>query len=458
MKNTLLYSPIFLLLLLVISNSIIAQKVAAGRFHSLVICEDSTIWSFGRNQNNQGYLGLGHFNEMTIPAQIPTLSGIIAVSSSVFSLALKNDGTVWMWGPGFSAHHPNHTPMQVQALTEIAKIDAGGSHLMGLRSDSTVWTWGYNSKGQVGHSNNFPFPVTQLSGIIDIAAGREHSLALKSDGTVWGWGKNLNGQLGNGTDSNDIDSPVIVNGLTDVIAISAGGEHSLALKNDGTVWSWGLNSSGQLGDGSSSKRLTPVQVSGGLNNVKAISAGDAYSIALRNDGTAMSWGFNGYGQLGNGNEIGRTTPILVNAFTNGMEINAGDEHNIAIKNDGNFWAWGNNLFRRLGDGTTTSRNEPVKVQNVCVDPGTNLLSLNTENAFKLYPNPASTQLHIFNSSQSSVVTPVFVLYDMHGREMSKLTLERYQNTLERENLNSGVYFYQIHSGQQVVKTGKVVFD
>jgi hypothetical protein len=141
-----------------------------------------------------------------------------------------------------------------------------------------------------------------------------------------------------------------------------------------------------------------------------------------------------------------------------MELNGGEEHTIAIKNDGSFWAWGNNLYRRLGDGTTTNRNVPVKVQNVCLDPGNNLLSLNPENAFKLYPNPVSTQLHIFNSASSSLVTPIFVLYDMQGREVSKLTLERYQNTLERENLNSGVYLYQIQSGQQVVKKGKIVLD
>lgn len=459
MKNTLLYPPIFLLLLLVISNSIIAQKVAGGRFHSLVICEDSTIWSFGRNQLNNGQLGLGHYNEMTVPAQIPSLKGMISVTADNWSIALKSDGTVWRWGP-YSGANPTHTPSMISGLTNIIKVKSKLIHLVAIKNDNTVWTWGYNDKGQLGHNGlgDVPMQVPGITGVIDIAGGYFHTMALKNDGTVWAWGENLDGQLGDGTDSNNRHTPMQVSNLTNVIAIAAGGYHSLALKSDGTVWAWGRNSNGQLGDGSTSKRLTPVQVAGGLNNVKSISAGDAYSIALRNDGTAMSWGSNGYGQLGIGNDITRTTPALVSGFSNCMEIDAGDEHTLAIKNDGSLWAWGNNLYRRLGDGTTTNRNEPVKVQNVCINPGINVNSLQYENAFEIYPIPATDRFHILNRSVNHHSETVFVLYDLHGRQTGSVKLNASQHVFERENLDSGIYFYRIHNENQVVKSGKVVFE
>ena len=146
--------------------------------------------------------------------------------------------------------------------------------------------------------------------MVAIAGGGVHSLALKSDGTVWAWGRNDWGQLGDGSMTNRL-TPVPVSGLTGVVAIAGGGVHSLALKSDGTVWAWGGNSSGQLGDGSMTNRLTPVPVSG-LTGMVAIAGGELHSLALSSDGTVWTWGYNVYGELGDGSTtIVRATPIPV---------------------------------------------------------------------------------------------------------------------------------------------------
>lgn len=216
------------------------------------------------------------------------------------SLALRDDGTVWAWGSnrrgqlGDGTTNDRSSPVQVSSLSSITAVAAGGSHSLALRSDGTVWAWGNNIRGQlgIGLTWNDPYKPVQISGIsnvVAIAAGSFHSVALRNDGTVWAWGENNHGQLGDGTTSNYSDSPVQVIDLSGVMAISVGEEHNIALKSDGTVWAWGGNYNDQLGDGTTINRNKPIQISQ-LNGTKAISAGYAYSLALKNDGTVWFWG------------------------------------------------------------------------------------------------------------------------------------------------------------------------
>ncbi len=195
-----------------------------------------------------------------------------------------------------------------------------------------------------------------------VSAGGGHVLALKSDGTVWSWGENREGQLGDGT-TVDKHTPVKVSGLTDMVALSSGSYHSLALKSDGTVWAWGENWYGQLGDGTTVDKHTPVKVSG-LTDVVALSTGTCYSLALKSDGTVWSWGQNWAGQLGDGTTEDRITPVQVSGLTDVVALSGAEMHSLALKSDGTIWAWGENWYGQLGDGTTVDKHTPVKVSGL----------------------------------------------------------------------------------------------
>src|SRR3990170_7413761 len=227
-----------------------------------------------------------------------------------------------------------------------------------------VQTW---SNGIVTITQGFqqPTPLQSCSlavsiNAVAIAGEEDHSLALKNDGTVWAWGYNLYGQLGNGNNTNS-NVPVQVAGLTGITAIAGGGRaHSLALRNDGTVWAWGYNINGQLGNGTFTNSNVPVPVTS-FTGVSAISSGDLHSLALKNDGTVQAWGNNASGQLGNGTFTNSNVPVPVSSLAAVTAIAGGANHSLALKNDGTVRAWGLNSYGQLGSGNNTDSNIPVQV-------------------------------------------------------------------------------------------------
>ena len=192
-----------------------------------------------------------------------------------------------------------------------------------------------------------------------IAPGTYHTLAIKNDGSLWAWGYNYYGQLGDGTNTNR-NTPVQIGTATNWASISAGFYYSLAIKNDGTLWAWGYNTFGQLGIGNTTNQLSPVQV-GTANNWASVSAGYQHSLAIKTDGTLWAWGYNNGGQLGDGTYTSRNTPEQIGTATNWANISAGGyfisnyryEFSIATQTNGSLWAWGANAQGQLGDGTNT---------------------------------------------------------------------------------------------------------
>ncbi len=303
------------------------------------------------------------------------------------SLALNPDGRVWAWGnnnqgqlgdgtqgmsaPGLSGTENRHEPVRVLDLTDVVSIGAGKMHSLALKSDGMVWAWGWNDFGQLGdgtrgvfgnRNRSEPVRVLGLTDVVAIHAGGGHSLALTSGGRVWAWGSNSSGQLGDGT-TRSRNEPVHVSGLIDVVAISAGSGHSLALTSGGRVWAWGYNFSGQLGDGTITSRNEPMHVSG-LTDVVAIGCGSSHSLALTSGGRVWAWGNNHDGQLGVGRTLNRREPVHVSGLTDVVAISGGASHSLALTAGGTVWAWGYNWSGELGDGTITSRNEPVQVRGL----------------------------------------------------------------------------------------------
>ena len=197
---------------------------------------------------------------------------------------------------------------------------------------------------------------------VGIAAGIYHTILAKADGTLWTWGGNYEGQIGDGT-TNPRPTPVQISAISGVIAVSAGYYHSVALKSDGTVWAWGRNMFGQLGDGTSTQRPAPVQVLG-ISGVTALACGENSSYALKGDGTVWAWGYNGEGQLGDGTKTDRSTPVQVQGLSGVAAIAAGEVHGVALTRTGTVWTWGSNLYGMLGDGTTNPHLTPIQVPSL----------------------------------------------------------------------------------------------
>ncbi|QJE94557.1 RCC1 domain-containing protein [Luteolibacter luteus] len=232
-----------------------------------------------------------------------------------------------------------------------------------LHDDGSVRAWGNNSGGQlgIGSLQHSPFPVG-IAAIADdaiwIAAGDNHALAVKSDGSVVAWGGNTYGVLGDGTQTNRSVPVTVGGGLSGIVAASAGKSHSLALDGQGRVFAWGYNSTGQLGDGSTSTRLLPVRA-GSLSGMTELSAGGSHSLALDGNGEVWAWGSNQYGQLGNGSGPASKVPVKINTLHDIIEICTAGDHSLALQSDGTAWAWGRNPSGALGTGNRTNSALPI---------------------------------------------------------------------------------------------------
>ncbi|MEN6560930.1 MAG: chitobiase/beta-hexosaminidase C-terminal domain-containing protein [Acidobacteriota bacterium] len=343
--------------------------IAAGRFHTMLAKSDGTCWTWGGNY--EGQIGDGTTTPRPAPARVEGLSNIVAVAAGFYhSVALTSDGAVWAWGRnqygqiGDNSTTERLSPVEITAITGVTAAAGGENSTYALKSDGTVWAWGGNGDGQLGDgtTNNryLPVRVQGLTSVTAIAAGNIFGLALKSDGTVWAWGNNLYGQLGDGT-TNPRLVPVQVPGLAGVTAIAASGYHAAAVKGDGTVWCWGSGSYGELGNGAQPMSQTTPVLATGLTTGAAAGAGVGHTAVILADRTLRAFGWNLYGQLGDGTNSNSSTAVAVPGVSAVVAADGGVDDTIAILGDGSVWAWGHNADYQLGDGTTTDRWTPVRI-------------------------------------------------------------------------------------------------
>ncbi|WP_243836907.1 RCC1 domain-containing protein [Paenarthrobacter nitroguajacolicus] len=319
---------------------------------------------------------LGRWMARTAEHLQQPLTNVIGVAGGGWghALALRADGTVWGFGRSeiYGGEDYGPFPRPIVGLSDIKAVAAGGSVGYALKNDGTVWAWGSNDVGQLGNGRveyeygNVPSKIPGLSDVVAVAAGHASAYALKSDGTVWAWGDNTSGQLGEGSLTSR-STPTRALALANVKAIAGGSaRNGYALLHDGTVWSWGDNEFGQLGDGTTAWRSVPSEVPG-LSDVTSISAGYWTAYAVKADGTAWGYGANTHGQMGLGfaTQDRVLLPVQIPELSNVQSMAAGQFSAYALLSDGTGRAWGEASWGQLGDGVPrVSWSWPVAVSGL----------------------------------------------------------------------------------------------
>ncbi len=438
-----------------------SHSIDGGVRHSVYLCTNGTIMTVG--ENTYGELGNGTTTNSMTPVHVSNLAGIISVSAGQgFSLFLKNDSTVWACGDNSYGQLGNGTntnksvPIQITALKGIVAISAGYKHSIFLKSDGTVWACGANiyapllGGGMLGDgtqtNRTTPVKVHGLTNIVAISGGASFSLFLKNDGTVWSCGANYFGQLGSGGFAlTSVTTPVQINSLTGIRDIAAGFDHSLFLKNDGTVYAAGLNICGEMADGTTNNESIPKKISA-ISEVIAIDAGSDHFLYLKNDGTVWASGINGEGELGDGTGFDQHKVVQTN-ISGVNAIAAGDYFSLYCKNDSTVWASGLNTYSQLGDGTFINKILPVKVPNLCSVFSETVVATGIEkhsfgDVISVYPNPSNGIVQI--SSQGSIIKNLEV-FNMLG-ETIYISQPNSQNTsIDLSKDQSGIYVIKITS-------------
>jgi alpha-tubulin suppressor-like RCC1 family protein len=357
-----------------LAGSAISVTAAPGGYHTCALTAVGGVLCWGLN--NFGQLGDGTTTTRSTPTAVAGLSsGVAAVAAGGYhTCALTTGGGVVCWGlnyygqlgDGSTTNRP--TPTAVSGLgSGVAAVAAGVDHTCAITTGGGVQCWGYNVYGQLGDGSttnrSAPVVVIGLSGSVSaVAAGMYHTCAQTGGGGVQCWGYNGYGQLGDGT-TTQRSTPTAVSGLSsDAAVVAAGYQHTCATTTAVGVLCWGYNGYGQLGDGTTTQRLTPTAVSGLSSAGAAVAGGYAHTCAVTAGGSGLCWGRNSYGELGDGTSTDRSTPAPVSGLGSGAAaIVGGETHTCALTTGGGVECWGDNTLGELGDGTTTSRSTPAAV-------------------------------------------------------------------------------------------------
>jgi alpha-tubulin suppressor-like RCC1 family protein len=351
-----------------------AVAVAAGDQHTCALIDDGSVVCWGANASGQ--LGNGTRQRKNTPAPVLGLASnaVELAAGGAHTCALLTDGRVQCWGDdqsgqlGDGGYENQSKPVDVTGLTgEVKHIAAGFSHTCAVLSDRRILCWGWNTEGQLGDgtakSRRVPGAVAGFSGgAVAVSAGWSNTCALLLRGGVRCWGLNSGGQLGDGTNA-DSGTPMDVSGLdSGRVSVAVGGAHVCALSARGGVKCWGRNERGQLGSGGQGDQNAPVDVAGLPEEVVAVAAGKNHTCALTIRGGVKCWGANESGQLGNGKTADSGKPVDVVGLAEGVRsISAGADHTCALGKDGGLKCWGSNTYGQLGDGTLENHSEPVRV-------------------------------------------------------------------------------------------------
>jgi alpha-tubulin suppressor-like RCC1 family protein len=356
------------------------KQVSSGGSHTAAIKTDGTLWVWGLGTTGE----LGTNNNITRSTPVTTFAGGTnwkqVIVGRDYTAAIKTDGTLWTWGYGKYGQLGTNditdrsTPVTTfTGGTNWKQVSVGDYHTAATKTDGTLWTWGNEYDGRLGRIFDVLTPVpistgetnwadtatTEPEDLYTLSAGGAHTAAIKTDGTLWTWGLGTDGRLGTNAIISRSTPVTTFAGGTNWKQVSSGDRHTAAIKNDGTLWTWGTGTDGRLGTNDTTQRNTPVTTFAGGTNWKQVSAGITFTAAIKTDGTLWTWGRGSFGYLGTNNTISRSTPVTTFAGgTNWKQVSVGDYHTAAVKTDGTLWTWGYN-YGDLGTNDSTQRNTPV---------------------------------------------------------------------------------------------------
>jgi alpha-tubulin suppressor-like RCC1 family protein len=345
----------------------------------------NTIYSWGYNNVGQ----LATINTTLRSSPVSVLGGFTdwcQVSAGVTTtIAIRTNGTAWAWGEGINGTLGDNSTVNksspvsvVGGFTDWCQVSAGGNRAnnarsaVAVRQNGTAWAWGYNGEGALGDNTttNKSSPVSVIGGFCDwcqVVTRSGGAAGIRTNGTLWSWGTGSNGELGNNCTANRSSPVSVVGGFTDwcqVAGTISQFSQILAVRTNGSAWAWGSNTSGQLGDNTTVNKSSPVSVIGGFTDWCQLAGGDKLSLGVRQNGTLWAWGYNRVGELGNNTcNVCRSSPVsVVGGFTDWCQASGGEGFATAIRQNGTAWAWGSGNYGRLGDNTANiNRSSPVSV-------------------------------------------------------------------------------------------------
>lgn len=413
------------------------EKIYSGNQYFIAISQDGSLWGWGENGNRQ--LGIGSITDQDLPVLISSAQWQYVAAGTTHTLAIKSDGTLWVWGSDSYEKLGNGTagnasvPQQVGTASDWKEVVAGERGSLGLKTNGTLWGWGTNTNGFLGNNavgtyeSNVPIQIGAATDWSHIAGsdGR-HALATKNNGTLWAWGANNSGQVGNGS-TTDQFTPVQIGTATDWQKIEAGSSLSFAIKTDNTLWGWGFS-----GAGLAMNATQPMQIGTDADwHSLSFSKHDTFQFALmtKTNGTLWAWGSDNYEQLGNGEAENYAALTQIGTSTDWMAATAGYRQGCAVKADGTFWTWGDTQL--VGNGTDAV---DIPTQYAC----TALAVADNESiSITLYPNPASTWLTL---SGADIVTAT--AFDISGK---KYQIVREGNVFDVSALSTGIYVLAVET-------------
>jgi len=335
------------------TNSFRATSIAACAAHTVILHQEGDVWGWLNNTLNTESNPQFAFGR---PSKTDRGTNWIAVATGWHTVAgVKQDGSLWVWGNGENGLWGDKTlqitmtPTQVGTNRDWKSVSAGFDFFVALKKDGTLWAWGSNRNGQIGDGSGAgkdsekagkkaPVQIGKDTNWVMAAARVFRATALKSDGSLWAWGWNIYGELGDRTYESR-SAPVRIGNENNWTSVFVGNDHTLAIKRDGTLWSWGENREGQLGDGTKIKKNYPIPV--GTDHDWLMAAGGRdHTLALKQDGSLWAWGQNTSGQLGDGTRTARLKPMRIGWSRDWVAIAAGENHSVGLERNGDVYVWG----------------------------------------------------------------------------------------------------------------------